>query len=341
MALACPRGSPLKYRMRGLGLVASLVALLAFPVSAWSKTSTTPGHESAPAEVADGTGEGGADQRLRPVIGPKTIELGDALVLDLPADMGYFDRATGKTLMEKMGNQVGDDFRGLVFKKDSGWLIEIGYVSDGYVKDDDAGNLKPDEILKSIHDGTEEANEFRKQKGFPAIHVDAWTEPPRYERAQHHLIWGISGKHDDGTSASINFYTRVLGRRGYVALNLMDDPKTIEASKADGLTVLRATTFKPGARYQDFNAKSDKVAEYGLAALVAGGAGAVALKLVKVGLLAKFGTKILALLIAGKKLLVLLLVSVGAGIKRLIGGRKQKPEAAPPSTPSPPDQPVL
>jgi uncharacterized membrane-anchored protein len=291
------------------------------------------------ADKADEDDTKAAADEPRPELGPKKVDLGDDLVLDLPEGYGYFNRADGKKLMEKMGNQVDDSLRGLVVKRGAGWLMELEYVGDGYVKDDDAAELKPDDMLSSIKEATEEANEFRQKQGFPAIHVDRWTEPPRYDRTVHHLIWGIEGKHDDGSSASVNFYTRVLGRRGYVALNLMDDPDKIDASKVDGLVVLRATTFKPGARYEDFDKKSDKVAEYGLAALVLGGAGAAALKLAKVGLLAKFGGKLIALLIAGKKLVVLFFVGIAAWVRKVFG---RKPAAAPAvaaSRPPPPDAP--
>lgn len=305
-----------------LGLLVALSSSLALASTAQDEKAEKAG-EPEPAEIPE------AD---RPKIGPQKIELGDELVLDLPDFYGYFDRVQGKKLMEKMGNQVDDSFRGLVFKKDASWLVEIEYVGDGYVKDDEAGDLKPDEILESIKEGTEEANEYRKEKGFPGIHVEGWSEPPRYERAEHHLVWGIKGKLDDGKPASTNFYTRVLGRRGYVAINLMDDPTTIDASKADGLTVLRATTFKPGARYQDFDSKSDKVAEYGLAALVATGAGVTALKLAKVGILAKFSGKLLALILAGKKVLVLLVLGIVAAVKKLFAAKQEAaPAAAPPS----------
>ena len=302
-----------------------------------TRASAAP--ETPVAEPAGRDTEKAAADQPRPELGPKKIDLGDDLVLDLPEGMGYFNRADGKKLMEKMGNRVDDRLRGLVFKRDASWLMEVEYVGDGYVKDDDAADLKPDDILASIKEGTEQANEFRVKQGFRAVHVSGWTEPPRYDRTAHHLIWGIEGKHDDGSSASINFYTRVLGRHGYVALNLMDDPSTIEASKVDGLVVLRATTFKPGARYQDFDKKSDKVAEYGLAALVLGGAGVAAVKLVKIGLLAKFGGKLIALLIAGKKLVVLFFVGVGAWFKNTFGRRGASAAAAsppvePPGAPS-------
>ncbi len=116
-----------------------------------------------------------------------------------------------------------------------------------------------------------------------------------------------------------------MGRRGYASLNLIEAPEKLAQSKLEAATLLGVTHFDAGARYEDFNEKSDKVAEYGLAALVAGGAGAAALKLAKVGLLAKFGGKLLALLIAGKKLLVAAFIALGAWAKKFFG-KKTPPQ---------------
>ncbi len=312
-------------------LVGAFVVLLLGGRHAWA----APEAEPAAADQRGAQPGASPADGLHPVFGPQKIDLGDDLVLELPDGMGYLDAADGRKLMERMGNRVGDAFRGLVFKREGPWAIELEYVGDGHVKDDDAADLKPDAILKSIKEGTEEANAYRKKEGFAAVHVDGWTEPPHYERAQHHLIWGIKGKHDDGSPASVNFYTRVLGRHGFVALNLMDDPRTIEASKLEALGVLRATTFKPGARYEDFNKKNDKVAQYGLGALVLGGAGVAALKLAKVGLIAKFGGKLIALILAAKKIVVLFFVGVGAWFKKKFRGGAKAGATEPPAGPPP------
>ena len=269
-----------------------------------------------------------------PQHGPKTIDLGNNLTLRLPEGYVFLDRANAGKLMDKMGNKPDDDTVGIIAKDEGSWWILVSYDAEGYIKDDDAEKMDNDEILKAIKDGTEEANKYRQQRGFPAVHVDGWTESPRYDRAVHHLVWAIQGTSTHGSS--VNFNTRVLGRYGYASLNLIDGPENIEASKPEVQKMLAATTFNDGARYQDVDVKHDKVAEYGLAALVAGGAGAVGLKLVKVGLLAKFGGKLIALLIAGKKALVLLVVAAGAGLKRLLG---IKPKAPPPSTQPPPAEP--
>jgi uncharacterized membrane-anchored protein len=296
------------------------------PVGAAADAPAGSGAPAEPGEETEAARPSGGGSALHAELGPKRIELGDDLVLDLPAGMGFLARAPAKELMERDGNVVGNQLRGLVFRQDSHWIVTIDYVADGYVKDDEAADLAPDDILESIRAGTEEENDLRKQRGFSPMHVDGWTEAPHYDRARHHMIWGIKGSDEDG--ASINFYTRVLGRRGYVALNLIDDPARIEASKVDARAALTATTFMPGARYQDFEKRSDKVAEYGLAGLVAGGAGAAALKVAKVGLLAKLGGKLLALVLAGKMVLAGLFIALVGGLAALLGRRKRVAAAA-------------
>ena len=277
---------------------------------------------------------------FKPVLGPQTIELGHDLVLALPADYLFLDAPQAKRLMEKNGNFWNDNLLGVVAKREADWLVTFRFTEDGYVKDDDAEKIDADDLLKEIREGTDEANKQRAERGFKALHVQGWSDPPRYQRDQHHLVWGLRALSDGETAESINFNTRVLGRKGFVALNLVDAADAIEASKPAAAALLAATTYKPGFRYQDFDGKTDKVAEYGLAALVLGGAGVGALKLVKVGLLAKFGAKLIALLIAFKKGLVLLLLGAGAFIKRLLGRKQNGAPAAPPAAtaPLPPEQ---
>lgn len=129
-----------------------------------------------------------------------------------------------------------------------------------------------------------------------------------------------------GSDPPVNLNTRVLGRKGYVSLNLVTDPAKLGEYRANAQTLLGHTQFNAGARYEDFNEKTDKVAEYGLAGLVLAGAGLGAAKLVKLGLLAKFSKVIIAALIAGKKAIVVALVALGALLKKVFSGRKREGE---------------
>jgi uncharacterized membrane-anchored protein len=291
------------------------------------KASAAPSEAAKPepapkVEDAPPAGER-AEPKYKPVVGPQQVDAGHDVTIDLPAGYLFLDAEQAKRFMEKLGNLRNDGLLGVIAQPDSSWLITVRFTEDGYVKDDDAEKMDADEILKAIREGTDAANEERVKRGFKAVRVVGWSEPPKYRRDLHHLVWGIRGQGEGEPEEVVNFNTRVLGRKGYVSLNLIDGAQNIEASKPSVATMLKATTFKPGARYEDFNGKTDKIAEYGLAALVAGGAGAVALKLVKVGLLAKFGGKILALIIAFKKAVVLAFLAVVAYFKRLFGRKKE------------------
>jgi len=91
----------------------------------------------------------------------------------------------------------------------------------------------------------------------------------------------------------------------------MDDLGLVNAGMNQ---VLPMAEFDAGQRYADFKPGTDKVAAYGLAALVGGGIAA------KTGLLAKLG----ALLLAGKKFIVLIFVALAAFARKLFGGKKDK-----------------
>jgi uncharacterized membrane-anchored protein len=128
-------------------------------------------------------------------------------------------------------------------------------------------------------------------------------------------VWALVVSDPDGKS--VNYNTRILGRRGFVSVNLVTDPDKLGAFKHHATALLGGTGFGTGARYEDFDASTDKVAEYGLAGLVMAGAGLGAAKLAKVGLLAKFSKVIIAAVIAGKKFIVIALLALGALAKKL------------------------
>jgi uncharacterized membrane-anchored protein len=316
-----------------------VLGLFLVPALAYGRASK-PKAAAKPTPATEGAPVGDQDVQelpnpLAPEIGPLEAKLGHDLTLRLPDGYLFWNKDKGTQLMEKLGNPRNERIVGLVSKPEATWLVEVMFDGEGYVKDDEAEKLDADAILDSIREGTEAANKIRVEHGFKPIHVDGWSEPPRYDRATHHLIWGIRGKGEEGII--INYNTRVLGRRGYASLNLIDDAEHLEASKQEVAALLGVTTFDQGSRYQDFDGKKDKVAEYGLAALVAGGAGAAALKLVKVGLLAKFAGKIIALLIAFKKLIILAIVGAGAAVTRLFGRKKKQaptPTATAPQAPA-------
>jgi uncharacterized membrane-anchored protein len=72
-----------------------------------------------------------------------------------------------------------------------------------------------------------------------------------------------------------------------MSLNLVTALSAVEQEKSVAKELLAALEFEGGKRYEEFNSSTDKIAEYGLAALIGG----IAAK--KLGLLALAGAFIL------------------------------------------------
>lgn len=220
------------------------------------------------------------------VAGPHSIELRDQATLTLPEGYGFVPAAEGAAVMKLMGNQTDERFIGLIFpSSEANWFVTIDYEPSGYIKDDDAKDWDADALLDSLKDGTKAANEHRERMGIPPIEVTRWVEQPTYDSTSHRLVWSAEAK-TVGISdpdPTINYNTYVLGRQGYISLNLITTASTIEVEKPVAHELLAAVAFNDGRRYSDFDASTDKVAAYGLAALIGG----VAAK--KLGLLAAIG----------------------------------------------------
>jgi uncharacterized membrane-anchored protein len=248
------------------------------------------------------------------------IELpGKLATLNLPANFRYLPPPDAERLLvQGWGNPSGNESLGMIVPTElnplskDGWGVIISFERRGYVKDDDADSIKYDELLKEMQEAVKEHNTERKQQGYPEMALIGWAETPRYDKASNKLYWakeiGITGQ----TEHTLNYNVRVLGRNGVLNLNAVAGMNQIGQIKGEMQQVIGFTEFTAGNRYADFNASTDKVAEYGIAALVAGGVAA------KLGFFGKF----FAILLAFKKLLFLALAGIGAFVMKLFGSKK-------------------
>lgn len=191
-------------------------------------------------------------------------------------------------------------------------LVFYAPVHEGYVRLDDWSDVDPDRMISEIRENTETANVQRRANGISPLHVVGWVEKPSLDRKANVVRWAIEATADEG--AVVNASALILGRHGYEKL-VWVGPKSEDPSVL--LDVARsALIFDVGAEYKDYQA-GDRVAEYGIAALVATAVGAKTA--------AKFG--LLALLAAfAKKGWVLIVVFFGAVVsffKRLFGRRSK------------------
>ncbi|HMW16730.1 MAG TPA: DUF2167 domain-containing protein [Accumulibacter sp.] len=208
---------------------------------------------------------------LRP--GPQDIDVVSQARLNLPAKYAFVPAAAAARLLTAFGNRPGNDLVGLVVPNNSDdWLLVIRYTASGYIRDDDARDWQADELLKDIRNNTDSSNAERRRRNLAEIEVVGWVEAPQYDKANHRAVWSVASrpKGQNSDDASINYNTLLLGREGHISMNLVTRLKDIEERKPIARQLLGALEFKAGKRYVDFNDQTDKVAEYGLAALVAG-----------------------------------------------------------------------
>lgn len=188
---------------------------------------------------------------------------------------------------------------------------------EGYVSDSDWSDVDGDELLKQYRDATEASNEERVANGFKPMHVTGWLEPPHYDAATKTVTYALELA-DDGSSWA-NAVALRLGRAGYTELTWVGPIEQFKNASGRPELLDQALTshaFEEGYRYADFK-EGDKVAAYGIAGLVAT---ALGVKFSK-GIIAA----VIAFVIAGKKVIIPLVVVAGVAImkfgRRLIGRR--------------------
>jgi uncharacterized membrane-anchored protein len=243
--------------------------------------------------------------------GPTLVSLGQVAQLQVPAGYVFLGAEDTKTLMEQMGNVSDGSELGMVTgaSEDSTWFVIFEQRDIGYVRDDDKDDIDAEAILESIREGTEEANKIRAERGIPGIHVVGWQTPPRYDETTNNLTWAILGRDEEGGDV-VNFNVRLLGRQGFVSASLVEDAAQIAAARPHLDLLLGGFGYKTGYKYAEFR-EGDKIAQYGLAALVVGGAGAAA---AKAGLLGALGK----LIAKGGKLIIVFVIAVAAAIRKVL-----------------------
>ena len=164
------------------------------------------------------------------------------------------------------------------------------------MKDDDKDKIDADELLKAHRENQDQGNQQRKKMGLDELSINGWAVPPYYNEQSKAVEFGLRVGLKGGPSAneSVNYNTKILGRRGWMDVDLVCAPEELDSSLAALRGALKGFTYTSGETYAEYK-KGDKVSEYGVAALLGAGTLAVA---AKTGLLAKLWKPIALGLIA-------------------------------------------
>jgi uncharacterized membrane-anchored protein len=206
------------------------------------------------------------------VKGPSTVTAQGNAKLTIPDQYVYLDARNTSKFLELQHN-LGNGREVMVAPRDLHWQAYLEFADEGYVKDDE--KIDAAALLKTLKENTERANAERQRRGWGALHLVDWATPPVYNTTTKRLEWATILESQDGRA--VNFSTKILGRRGYTSVIMVTDPANLSAAEGSLDNVLTGYAFNPGETYADWRS-GDKVAEYGLAALIVGGVAAVAAK---------------------------------------------------------------
>ncbi len=215
------------------------------------------------------------EKEQQPVIdwrpGPFTAKLGESAEIAVPEGFLFTDKKGAQKLLELTQNiPSGREVGAIVPRTKEGeqtWFVTFQFHEVGFIRDDEKDQLNGDVILKSIKDGTEESNKVRAEKGWPAIHVAGWEHPPFYDQQTNNLTWAILGKDDNGEE-SVNHSIRVLGRQGTMNIDVVMGLGEYSKVVPQFDQLVSGLKYREGHRYTDY-VSGDKLAEYGLTALIA------------------------------------------------------------------------
>jgi len=240
--------------------------------------------------------------------------------LNVPAQFKYLSPDDTEIVLTRLWGNPPDKKRlGMLLPADRSpldpdrWAVVISFSGDGYVKDDDAGKIDYADLLKKMQSGVKENNKARTKQGYPSIELLGWAEPPRYDASSHKLYWAKELKFDGQPANTLNYEIRILGRRGVLVLSAIAAIDQLGEIEKETPQILGMVNFNEGNRYADFDPKVDKVATYGIAALVAGGVAA------KLGLFKLLWVFVLA----AKKFVIVGFLAVTAWFRRLFKREKK------------------
>jgi uncharacterized membrane-anchored protein len=205
-------------------------------------------------------------------IGPKVENIGSKATLKTDQSLAFLDEENSKKYLKLTGN-IPDAGNYILLSIKDNWWASFSFSSIGYVKDDE--KIDSDALLQTLKDQDIASNAERRKMGLHELFTQGWYTLPHYDNTSKHLEWGV--KILNNGKEELNYTIRLLGKTGVMNAILISSPETLNNDVQNFKAALSGFEFNSGESYAEFK-EGDRVAEYGLAALIAGGAAAVATK---------------------------------------------------------------
>jgi uncharacterized membrane-anchored protein len=248
-------------------------------------------------------------QALHWVKGPATVDVPGDSTLVIPEGYAFLNQAETTKFLE-LNQNLSSGQEVMIAPQSLDWSAYFSFADEGYVKDNEA--IDAAALLQSLQDATRAGNAERQRRGWPELRVVDWARAPAYNSVTKRLEWATLLESEGRQSA--NFLTKILGRRGHATVVLAAAPADLASAQGTLNSLLTGYSFNAGATYGDYRS-GDRVAEYGLAALILGGAAAIATK-------KGFWAIAASAIAASWKFIAVGVVALGGALRRFLSGKK-------------------
>jgi uncharacterized membrane-anchored protein len=225
--------------------------------------------------------QGQEDQgpNIDPIPGPITADLDTRASIEVPEGFVFLTAKDVEEFWRYTKQPIHDGVLGAILAPEEMGSYEVyfSFHEEGYIRDDEKNDLDADAIFKTLREGNIRGNEERRRLGSHDLTLLGWQAKPFFNDRTKNLEWATRVRDEEDKHILLNHNTRILGRNGFISAILVCDPDKYGVAVQDFQKTIAALSFNQGERYADFR-QGDKVAKYGLTALVTGGAAAVAAK---------------------------------------------------------------
>ena len=259
------------------------------------------------------SGKASPMDRMAWIQGPTNVSLVGRATLQIPKGFRFLDATGAQEFLKRTGDRPSGEETGLLMHTQDEWWVILEFEEIGYVKDDEKKELNADKLIESYKQGTESMNETRQERGSPPIRIVGWHVAPNFNDITKNLEWSVEA--ESGGKKFVNYNVRLLGRKGVTKVTLIEDRAHVDATLPQFREILRSHQYIGGESYAEYR-QGDRIAQYGLGALVLGGAAAAA---------AKFGlfAPLIVFFKKAWKLVAAVVVGAVMWIKNLITGRNK------------------
>lgn len=207
------------------------------------------------------------------------VELEDIARIDAPDSFIILDAEGTQELMEYTGNTYDDSHIAAFIPESGEWFAIISWLPVGHIEDDEAQDLDTDELIAQMRTNTEMDNRVRQKQGLPQLGPPDWHQVPLYYPEKHAVEWATEFSTFDPDfleepEPTVNYRSLLLGRKGFLMVTWVGGPEQMAYAIPDFKGMVNTIFYKAGQGYEDYS-HGDKIADFGLKALMIGGGAAV------------------------------------------------------------------